>query len=303
MKQILYSFLLGVLVLSISSCEEQEKLGLVQSEKGFNLRMAPDKGSFDISAGDPQINFTIYSDTKTIEKITIFVELLQFGSGGPTSQAMLKEIPGNVFANSPSSTVSLKLSEFVGAVGLTLDDLAGGDMFTIYNQVSMADGRVYPDTLQLGDDGFVNVENSFFTAAGTTSYTGTLSFPVLCPFVAADAAGTYTVTRDDFETYLDPNYQPEVIVGPGPNQVTFINLFGHPEGYDIVVDVDPVTDVATVRKQPAWHSDNFGIPFGEGSVEGGGFYFSCTGFITVDLEHTVDAGSFGTFKLELSRNP
>jgi len=303
MKQIVFPFLISALVLSIFSCEEQEKLGLAQSDKAFNLRVTPDIGTFDISVGDPQINFTMFSDTKTIEKITILVELIQFGSDAPTPRAVLTEVPGNVFSGSTSTTVSVKLSEFVGAVGLTLDDLAGGDIFTIYNQVSMNDGRVYPDTLQLEDDEFVNVENSFFTAAGTTSYTGTISFPVLCPFVAADAVGTYIVTRDDFETYLDPEYEPEVIAGPGPNQVTFVNLFGHPEGYDVIVDVDPVTDVATVRKQVAWHADNFGVPFGEGSIEGGGFYFSCTGFITVDLEHTVDAGSFGTFRLELAKKP
>jgi hypothetical protein len=285
------------------SCEDQEKLGLEESDKAFNLRVVPDKGSFDISAGDPSINFTMYSDTKTIDKVTILVELAQFGSDGPTSRAVLKEIPGNVFSNSSSSTVSIKLSEFASAVGFTVDELAGGDIFNIYNQVSMNDGRVYPDTIQLGDNEFVNVENSFFTAAGSTSFTGTIAFPVLCPFVPSEAAGTYTVTRDDFETYLDPNYEPEVIAGPGPNQVTFINLFGHPEGYDVIVDVDPVTDVATVHKQVAWHADNFGVPFGEGSIEGGGFYFSCTGFITVDLQHTVDAGSFGTFKLELTKKP
>ncbi|HKZ38103.1 MAG TPA: hypothetical protein VJ184_10650 [Chryseolinea sp.] len=303
MRHIFFLFLFCTFVLGIFSCEDQEKFGLEESDKAFNLRVVPDKGSFDISAGDPSINFTMYSDTKTIDKVTILVELAQFGSDGPTSRAVLKEIPGNVFSNSSSSTVSIKLSEFASAVGFTVDELAGGDIFNIYNQVSMNDGRVYPDTILLGDDQFINVENSFFTAAGSTSFTGTIAFPVLCPFVPAEAAGTYTVTRDDFETYLDPNYEPEVIPGPGPNQVTFINLFGHPEGYDVIVDVDPVTDVATVHKQVAWHADNFGVPFGEGSIEGGGFYFSCTGFITVDLEHTVDAGSFGTFKLELTKKP
>jgi hypothetical protein len=303
MKHILFLFFFCTLVLGMFSCEDQGELGLDESDKGFNLRVVPDKGSFDISAGDPAINLTMYSDTKTIDKVTILVELAQFGSDGPTSRAVLKEIPGNVFSNSSSSTVSIKLSEFASAVGFSVDELAGGDIFNIYNQVSMNDGRVYPNTIQLGDNQFSNVENSFFTSAGSTSFTGTIAFPVLCPFIPSEAAGTYTVTRDDFETYLDPNYEPEVIAGPGPNQVTFVNLFGHPEGYDVIVDVDPVTDVATVHKQVAWHADNFGVPFGEGSIEGAGFYFSCTGFVTLDLEHTVDAGSFGTFKLELTKKP
>lgn len=302
MKQILFSFFIAAVGGVILSCEEQEKFGMAQSDKAFNLRMAPDKNSFDISAGDPQINFTLYSDTRSIEKITFMVELLQFGDEGPTPRALLKEVPGSVFGDQPSTSVTLKLSDFVTAVGLTLDDLAGGDEFTIYNQVTMNDGRVYPDSLEFGDEKFVNVENSFFTAAGTTSFTSQISFPVLCPFVAADAAGTYTMTTDEIEASYEPS-EPEVIVGPGPNQVTIKNLFAHPEGYDVIVDVDPATDVATVRKQVAWNSANFGLSFGEASVEGDGFYFSCTGFVTLDLEHTVEAGSFGTFKLELTRKP
>jgi len=186
---------------------------------------------------------------------------------------------------------------------LTVDELGGGDLFTIHNQVVMNDGRVYPDSLQLGDDKFVNVENSFFTAAGSTSYTTTLSFAVLCPFIASEAAGTYEVTRDDAEVFWEEDYEPEVVAGPGPNQVTFKNLFAHPQNYDIVVDVDPVTDIATVSKQVAWHSDNFGFGLGEASIEGEGLYFSCTGFVTLDLEHTVPDVNFGVYKLEMTRKP
>jgi hypothetical protein len=301
MKQILYSFFILAFGASMIACEEQGKFGLDESEKAFNLRLAPDKGSFDISQGDPSINFTMYSDNKNIETITILVELLQFGEEEPTRRAILKEIPGNLFSDAASTVVPIKLSEFVGAVGLTLDDLAGGDIFTIYNQVNLNDGRVYPDTLEFDGEEFVNVENSFFTAAGSTSFTGTLSFPVLCPFVASEAAGTYSITRDDFEIALDPEHQPEVIAGPGANQVTYVDMLAH--GYDVVVDVDPVTDVATVKKQLAWDPGNYGLPYPGGFVEGEGFYFSCTGFLTLDLEHTVSAGTYGTFRIEFTKNP
>ena len=196
----------------------------------------------------------------------------------------------------------VKLSEFAAAVGLTVSELGGGDIFTIHNEVIMNDGRVYPDSLELGDNKFVNVENSFFTAANSTSYTTTLSFAVLCPFVASEAAGTYEVTRDDAGVFL-ADHDPEVVAGPGPNQVTFKNLFAHPESYDVIVDVNPVTDVATVRKQVAWNTDNIGFGLGEASVEGEGLYFSCTGFVTLDLQHTVPGIDFGTYKLEMTKKP
>jgi hypothetical protein len=302
MKQTIFSFFIIAFCGLLFSCEQQDNFGIDQADKAFNLRMAPDKNSFDISAGDPEVNFTVYSDTKTIDHVEIFVELLKFGSDGPTPRALLKEIPGNTLGNSPSTSVTMKLSDFVGAVGLTLDDLGGGDIFNIYNEVTMNDGRVYPDTLTLGGEKFVNVENPFFTAAGTTSFTTTLTFPVLCPFVTADAVGTYSISRDDLEVAFDPAYQPEVIAGPGPNQVTLVNMLGHPQGYDIIVDVNPATDVATVRAQKGWHSANFGLPFGEISVEGGGFYFSCTGFLTLDLDHNLaDGRTFGTFRIEFTK--
>ena len=171
MKKLIFSFYIFAIGCLLLSCEEQEDFGINQADKAFNLRVAPDKNSFDISAGDPEINFTIYSDTKTIDHVEIFVDLVKFGSDGPTPRALLKEIPGNTLGNSPSTSVTVKLSEFVSALGLTLDDLGGGDLFNVYNEVTMSDGRVYPDTLEFGDEKFVNVENPFFTAAGTTSFT------------------------------------------------------------------------------------------------------------------------------------
>ncbi len=304
MKQILISFTIIAFSMIIFSCEEQAKFGLEESDKAFNLRMSPDKNTFDISQGDPQINFTVYSDTKSIDNVRIIVEFVEFGGDGPSTRRLLKELPGNVFATSPSTTVSIKLSEFAAAVGLTLNDIKGGDIFNIHNQVNMVDGRVYPDTLDLGGDEYVNVENSFFTSAGSTSYTSTLSFAVLCPFIAAEAAGTYIITRDDAEVSFDPTYQPIVIAGPGANQVTIKNLFAHPENYDVVVDVDPASAVATVEKQVAWNSDNFGFGLGPASIEGEGLFFSCTGFITLNLVHSVDAGPFaGTYVLEMTRKP
>jgi hypothetical protein len=304
MRNLIYPALLFLMGIMVFSCKEQEEFGIAQSEKGFNLRVTPDIGSFDISKGDPDINFTVYTDNTNIDKLTVMVELFQFGSDGPTQQKVLTEVPGSSLSKA-GSVVSLKLSDFVGAVGLTLEDLAGGDVFTIYNVVSMNDGRKYPDTLTLGDKRYVNIENSFITSSGTTSYTATLSFPVLCPFVTTEAIGTYSVIVDEFETYLAPGYKPELVAGPGPNQVTFKNLFGHPENYDVIIEVNPTTDVATVIKQPAWHSANFGLSYGVASVEGSGFFFSCTGFVTLELKHSVAAGTFGggqAFTLSLAKD-
>ncbi len=112
MKKLIFSFYIFAIGCLLLSCEEQENFGIDQADKAFNLRMAPDKNSFDISAGDPEINFTIYSDTKTIDHVEIFVDLVKFGSDGPTPRALLKEIPGNTLGTSPSTSSDGKALRF-----------------------------------------------------------------------------------------------------------------------------------------------------------------------------------------------
>lgn len=291
----------------VISCAEQEKFGLVESVRGFNFRAIPDVNSFDISLGDPEITFTLYSQNKDIKQVNVWVELNQFATQTITDRVLLKTINGKTLTNNGSSKLSISLSEFAEAVELTHADLQGGDIFTIYNEVEMDDGRVYPDSVLLGGKPYVNMENSFSTTAVSTSYTYQLSFPVLCPFLVDEAVGTYAVTRDDFETYLDPSYKPEIVEGANPGEIIIKNIFGHPEpspgAYDIIVKVNPNTDVATVVKQDAWLCSNFAstCTLGTGYVEGAGFFFSCTGFLTLDLKQSVDAGNYGTFKLELTK--
>ena len=162
----------------------------------------------------------------------------------------------------------------------------------------------------------LNIVSTTTNAQGTTfttdDFTGDLSNPgqrqafdytvfFSCPFVRDDALGNYLITNDPFVTSLDYSRPIEAIAGAGDTEVVFLKLFSHPEMYDVAVSVDAATGVATVEKQEAWNCDNFGCAFGVGSVEGTGFFFSCTGFLTVDLENTVAAGSFGTFNLVVER--
>ncbi len=128
-----------------------------------------------------------------------------------------------------------------------------------------------------------------------------------CPFNAENAAGTYTITRDDFQTSVG-DLEFEVVAGPGDNQITLINPFDHvnpvtgEQDYDVIVTVDPATAAATVTQQAAWHCNNFGCGFGVGSVDGTVFVFSCSGTITLNLRHTVAAGSFGINRFIAQKN-
>ncbi|WP_378177801.1 hypothetical protein [Aquimarina sp. SS2-1] len=195
--------------------------------------------------------------------------------------------------------LSVTAADLATALGLTVPDLQPGDKFDFIATITDTNGVVFDggdQTQFLGD-----ISNPGLAQA--LNYTTFIS----CPFNAADAAGTYTITVDGFGTSVgDLTF--EVVAGPGENQITMVNPFDHPnpdtglQDYSVTIDVDPTTGVASIERQPAWHCDNFGCPYGEGRVNGGGFVFSCSGAIVVDLTHTVDLGSFGTFPFTAVKN-
>lgn len=194
MKKILYSSLLLALVAMIG-CEEQGKLGLDESDKGVNFRMIPDVGSFNLADNDPKITFTLYSEGKNIKKVNVVVELYQFLDNSRSSRFSLAEVDGATITNDGSSKLTIPLSSFAKATGVAPEALGGGDVFTIFNVVELENGRVYPDTLKLGDKTYINTENSYFAAGSTTSYTGQLNLPMVCS-VSSAFTGTYIVDDD-----------------------------------------------------------------------------------------------------------
>jgi|GEM_PF-2499781 len=131
-------------------------------------------------------------------------------------------------------------------------------------------------------------------------------FIILCPPPAllSDFIGTWQITVDPFATFVDDGIF-NIVAGPEANQVTALDIFDHPnpEGgvYDVIFDFNPDTGAITVAEQPAWHCDNFGCGFGQANVEGTGFIFNCvgSGLMKLSLEHSVDAGVFGTFPMDI----
>ena len=192
-------------------------------------------------------------------------------------------------------------ADLAAALGITVADLGPGDKFNFLVTITDTEGVVFDgedETQFLGDINNPGLQQAL-------KYTTYIS----CPFNAAEAVGTYTITTDDFGTSVgDLTF--EIVAGPDENSVIMINPFDHPnpdtgeQDYDVVIRVDPNTGIATISRQAAWHCDNFGCSYGEGRINtnGTGFFFSCAGILTVTLQHTVDLGSFGTFAFVAERN-
>lgn len=191
-----------------------------------------------------------------------------------------------------STTVTIPAGSFIGTVNIT----------------TVAGSAFNPsDVLIINLD---SVENGVVLDNANTVKTITFSPTVGCNFIVDQTVGTWTIVQDDFGTSVGDNSF-EVVAGPGENQVTMINPFDHTNpdtggGYDIIIDIAPNSGAATINRQAAWHCDGFGCGFGEGRVNsnpaGTNKVLTCEGSMEFLLQHTVDAGSFGSFTFRATKN-
>lgn len=197
-------------------------------------------------------------------------------------------------------------SDLASALGLDVSDLGGGDVFFFDGQVTTDDGRVYaadPAPNYDDEEGY-NGGLTSVTLIEEPGYRDAFQFTInyVCPFNQANSAGSYEITNDGFEGAFDTDF--EVIAGPGANQITMVNPYGHPElpgeDYQIVITVDEASGVASVALQGAMDSGVFGLPYGLISVstQGPSFVFSCNGTIDLTLGFFIpDGRTFGNYKL------
>ena len=296
-KILKYSALLSMFMIVAISCRDEDAVRFPELQTGVNARVAfgdPTKAFFNYAdIANATLAFDIYSQNKDIDEIVYTISFADASDPDATYADAELAIPGSAFTNGKAS-VSLTSDQIAQMFGLADHTaLDGGDNFTFVAKAVLTDGRV------------IDANNSAPSITGGTNASFTTQFTVFvaCPFNVAEAVGTYTITRDDAEVSLDPSDdQVEVIAGTAPNTVILKDLYGYPQQYDVVVTVNPGNGAATIAKQKAWDSDALLGQYGEASIEGGGWFFSCTGLLTVDIEHTVDLGSFGTYKLELTKN-
>lgn len=201
------------------------------------------------------------------------------------------------------SDLSVSAADLATALGITVPDLGPGDQFDFFVKITDNDGVVFDgeDELQfLGD-----ISNPGLAQALT--YTTFIS----CPFVTADAVGTYTITNDVWGYEAGgSDGQFEMIAGPEDNQLIMVNPFEHvnpatgEQDYNVVINVDPNTGIATIDRQEAWHCDNFGCPYGQGFIEtrATGFLFSCTGTLNITARASVGIGGWSPAAFVATRN-
>lgn len=276
--------------LMISSCEDEELSPMPDFQSGGLVKAKiPEANSFfnlgDLSTAKVVMNLeaTDKEGGTLIEAYEIYVAYYNATTGESTDTVLLTTVSS--FPSSYEVTAATLVDMFQLPNGLA--SLNGGDLFNFDMKVIMKDGREFSQ--DNSSAAIVQEPNS----KGTFRYTAFVG----CPFVAADMAGTYELVEDAWEVAAVGHTEMEVVAGPGENQFTIIDVFGM--GFDMVVDVNPASGVATVEKQESWDPAYWGFPpaYGRGYAASptvqGSTVFSCVGSASFKFTYSVDAGTFG----------
>jgi hypothetical protein len=286
-------FKLLFLSLFLFSCNEEDvKHDMADYTKGGYAKFQTEVKTIDYNGGNGALTFTALDANSNAASYTIYKI-----SAKISGFSLPAENVTNIVYTSFPAQVSIPLNQLAGYFGLTGSDLAFGDSFKIFARVTTTDGRVFdgeipPTAPGVVPNGNVTTTDLLNSAFG---YNQAMQFgvTVACPsYSTAAMLGTYRATVDGAGV-VTPGQTLQCVQGANPNQLKFINWTD--EGYDLVVNIDPASQSASVTRQAAWVSGTYGVA----SVNGSGLVFSCIGTINLSLEHTVAAGSFGSYPLTL----
>lgn len=290
MKHIrIYILSLLSILLIIISCRDEDTLVLNPDKIPHGIMVCLDEitspvlNVTDLENSAFEADFFVPSDN-----VDTYVVMAQRISSSVSEWAEVKRI-----ADIPKNfSISISATEIANALGIDLNDLLPGDEID-FNAYAIGDN---------GDTAYwENLDQDLGTNPGQKQGFRYVTY-VSCPFVAAEITGIYKLIEDEAEIMNDSDSTIILNAGPGENQITIVDMFHHPDPdnpgstYNVIVDVDPVTGIATVENQNAWNSDNWGWGLGVGTIEGGGFVFSCTGLILLTLEQYCGGTDFGAYK-------
>jgi len=159
MKQFNYIFTLIVSVLVLTSCEKDANNVIDQVLEGVDtgavLRtISVNNAVLNSSEPDSEFSVTVEEQDEEegalLETVRILVSIQDLTPENGTTIAndvFVKEVSAAEFSAGPfglpRATISVTFGEAAGAMGLTSDDYAPGDVFLFELQLNLTDGRVY----------------------------------------------------------------------------------------------------------------------------------------------------------------
>ena len=302
-----HSLLIIILLGLFISCEDPDAIRIPEFKDAVNVRVVidPDYTFLDFSdLESAKLVFDAYTENTDLQSAVFYISYYNLSTDSTYAEVPIE------FTEFPTQHYEYTAAELAEIFNLPggIDDLGGGDSFNFRTVAVTAEGLTYPDTVLVGlPQETLNVTPNIINAAATTSFTSNFVVFVSCPFIVDDAVGTYEVVVDGWADW-EPGEQLEVEANADGTGIIVKGMYSKFRNddrgpYDVEVLVQANSGIATVEQQPAWEWFWYAgdEQYGTGSVDGGGFVFSCAGIITLTLEHTVEAGSFGEYGFTLQK--
>lgn len=268
------------LVFTLNSCQKGEVIQDVNSLGTGSYVTLTAAGNLNVDATNlaTKVSIEVAQYGSDQDKIIIYV------TKGNTSlnRATWKKIK-EVTNSGGSYKLEVSGTEISTALGETP---APGTQYTLYNQIVTKDGRTF------------DVANTGADFAGLPAYNMAMTWKAtcVCPFIASAATGTYRITADTWDGAVGETSA--VTATASSATLTYAFPYAEPPGVNpLVLTVTAATGGVTVARQTY---GSYGTGFENFRAEGSGFFFSCTGSITLSLTHTLPSGTnYGTYPLRM----
>ncbi len=273
-----------IAILFVGSCKKDSRNPLFDNKFLVGSYLTLDSTinvNFNTTDLSSSVGIIVSSVGATVDKVNLFVV-------DDASADQTWKLVKTIDYTGDGTQISATGQEIATALGYTADQFMPGTTLTMYNQVVTTDGKTYD----------INNAGPNVTAPDFNSIFSWTVF-IVCPYTGG-MAGDYEVIQDDWA-----DYSPGTIItgaveeGPGANQIT-LHVYPNPAYGDpvdpMIVDIDPETGSATVPL--VTYGDYGGVLT---TAEGGGYVFSCTGLITLTLDHNYGGTLYPGLKLILQK--
>jgi hypothetical protein len=287
---ILLSFAIVILASSCKKSGEQNPLADITNLAVGSYPTLVSNGNLNFNFNVPTSKVDIKIDKygEDIEKIDLFV--VEGANSDPAKWKKIKSVPFTGAGTALTSTSQ----EVATALGVALTALAPGNFYTFYNRAITKDGRQF----DISNVGSALGSNSNYNACFQwTAY-------ITCPFTGP-VGGNYKVVYDgDWQDWSTGDIV-QVTDGPGANQINLSQVWPNAAYGTVVnpllVNIDPATGTAKVPKTTFGAYPPLAIAQGSSEGDVAGYVFSCTGYITLNVNFTYNGAAQGVYKLKLQK--
>ena len=158
MKKISSILAASLMVFATISCEDEDKdrLEIANITGGAILRTLESSGA-TVNREDPSqstisatVEFDDFKNDDTLESVDYFLQFIDTSPVGgvvmEVPEVMIGNVPASAFSagsNGPTATISVNMAEGLTALGVSKDDLYGGDIFLMRLVLKTTDGQVF----------------------------------------------------------------------------------------------------------------------------------------------------------------